>query len=107
MIARLFGLDGQAARRAAGDVLDRLRLTDAADRLVRTYSGGMRRRLDLGASLVGRPRLLLLDEPTTGLDPRTRQELWDVDPRAGRRTAPTCCSPRSTSRRPTSWRATS
>ncbi len=76
MTARLFGLDGQAARRAAGDVLDRLRLTDDADRLVRTYSGGMRRRLDLGASLVGRPRLLLLDEPTTGLDPRTRQELW-------------------------------
>ena len=107
MTARLFGLDGQAARRAAGDVLDRLRLTDDADRLVRTYSGGMRRRLDLGASLVGRPRLLLLDEPTTGLDPRTRQELWTLDPRAGRWMAPTCCSRRSTSRRPTSWRATS
>ena len=76
MTAKLFGLDAKAARRAAGDVLDQLRLTDDADRLVRTYSGGMRRRLDLGASLVGRPRLLLLDEPTTGLDPRTRQELW-------------------------------
>ena len=76
LVARLFGLDKRAARRAAGEVLERLMLSDAGDRLVRTYSGGMRRRLDLGASLVGRPRLLLLDEPTTGLDPRTRQELW-------------------------------
>jgi ABC-2 type transport system ATP-binding protein len=78
LVARLFGLDRRAARAAAGDVLDRLGLTDAGDRLVRTYSGGMRRRLDLGASLVGRPRLLLLDEPTTGLDPRSRRELWDA-----------------------------
>jgi daunorubicin resistance ABC transporter ATP-binding subunit len=78
LIARLFGLDRRAARAAADDVLDRLGLADAGDRLVRTYSGGMRRRLDLGASLVGRPRLLLLDEPTTGLDPRSRRELWDA-----------------------------
>jgi daunorubicin resistance ABC transporter ATP-binding subunit len=78
LVARLFGLDRRAARTAAADVLDRLGLTDAGDRLVRTYSGGMRRRLDLGASLVGRPRLLLLDEPTTGLDPRSRRELWDA-----------------------------
>ena len=78
LVARLFGLDRRAARAAAVDVLDRLGLTDAGDRLVRTYSGGMRRRLDLGASLVGRPRLLLLDEPTTGLDPRSRRELWDA-----------------------------
>ena len=78
MVARMFGHDPQAARRAAEMVLDRLDLTDAADRLVRGYSGGMRRRLDLGASLVGAPRLLLLDEPTTGLDPRTRLELWDA-----------------------------
>ena len=70
MVARMFGHDPPAARRAAEMVLDRLDLTDAADRLVRGYSGGMRRRLDLGASLVGAPRLLLLDEPTTGLDPR-------------------------------------
>jgi ABC-2 type transport system ATP-binding protein len=78
LIARLFGLDKRASRRAAGEVLELLALSDAGDRLVRSYSGGMRRRLDLGASLVGRPRLLLLDEPTTGLDPRSRSELWDA-----------------------------
>ena len=78
LVARLFGLDRRAARTAAGEVLERLALADAGDRLVRTYSGGMRRRLDLGASLVGRPRLLLLDEPTTGLDPRSRAELWET-----------------------------
>src|SRR5205085_12572636 len=76
LVARLFGLDRRAAKRAAAEVLERLGLADAGDRLVRNYSGGMRRRLDLGASLVGRPRLLLLDEPTTGLDPRSRMELW-------------------------------
>lgn len=59
-------------------MLEQLGLADAGDKLVRTYSGGMRRRLDLGASLVGRPRLLLLDEPTTGLDPRSRMELWEA-----------------------------
>jgi ABC-2 type transport system ATP-binding protein len=59
-------------------VLDQIGLGDAGDRLVKTYSGGMRRKLDLGASLVGAPRLLLLDEPTTGLDPRSRIELWDA-----------------------------
>jgi daunorubicin resistance ABC transporter ATP-binding subunit len=75
-VGRLFGLDRRSARSAAGAVLEALDLTDAGDRLVRTYSGGMRRRLDLGASLVGGPKLLLLDEPTTGLDPRSRMELW-------------------------------
>jgi ABC-2 type transport system ATP-binding protein len=78
MIARLFGASAADARRDAGVVLEQMGLTEAADRMVRTYSGGMRRRLDLGASLVGHPRLLLLDEPTTGLDPRSRLELWDV-----------------------------
>jgi ABC-2 type transport system ATP-binding protein len=77
-VGRLFGLDRREARSAATAVLDRIGLTEDADRLVRTYSGGMRRRLDLGASLVGRPRLLLLDEPTAGLDPRSRIELWDA-----------------------------
>jgi ABC-2 type transport system ATP-binding protein len=78
MVARLFGHNRRAAQRAAESVLEQLGLTDAADRLVRGYSGGMRRRLDLGASLVGAPRVLLLDEPTTGLDPRSRIELWDA-----------------------------
>jgi ABC-2 type transport system ATP-binding protein len=73
---RLFGLERRRARAAASAVLERLELVDAGERLVRTYSGGMRKRLDLGASLVGTPKLLLLDEPTTGLDPRSRMELW-------------------------------
>jgi ABC-2 type transport system ATP-binding protein len=77
MVARLFGQDRRAARNAAAAVLEQLGLVEDADRLARTYSGGMRRKLDLGASLVGAPRLLLLDEPTTGLDPRSRIELWD------------------------------
>ena len=77
-VARLFGLDRRRSRSAAAAVLDRMDLAEADDRLVRTYSGGMRRRLDLGASLVGRPRLLLLDEPTTGLDPRSRKDLWEA-----------------------------
>jgi ABC-2 type transport system ATP-binding protein len=76
MVARLFGHDRDAATLAADAVLEQMGLTDDGDRLVRTYSGGMQRRLDLGASLVGAPRLLLLDEPTTGLDPRSRNELW-------------------------------
>ncbi len=78
MVARLFGLGRRDAKAAAASVLDQLGLADDGDRLARTYSGGMRRRLDLGASLVGAPRLLLLDEPTTGLDPRSRIELWDA-----------------------------
>ena len=103
MVARLFGHGRRSARAAADAVLAQLGLEEAADRLVRGYSGGMRRRLDLGASLVGGPRLLLLDEPTTGLDPRSRIELWQAIRVARCAPAPTCCSPRSTSRRPTSW----
>ncbi|MGI8712844.1 MAG: ABC transporter ATP-binding protein [Solirubrobacteraceae bacterium] len=78
MVGRLYRLPGAEARARSGEVLERFELADAADRRVSTYSGGMRRRLDLGASLVGRPPLLLLDEPTTGLDPRSRQELWSI-----------------------------
>ncbi|GAA4616646.1 daunorubicin resistance protein DrrA family ABC transporter ATP-binding protein [Actinoallomurus liliacearum] len=77
LVARLFGQRAGEARANATRVLERFGLADDGDRLVRTYSGGMRRKLDLGASLVSAPRLLLLDEPTTGLDPRARLELWD------------------------------
>ena len=78
MVASLFGQSRRTAKASAGAVLEQLGLVEDGDRLARTYSGGMRRRLDLGASLVGAPRLLLLDEPTTGLDPRSRIELWDA-----------------------------
>jgi len=76
MVGRLYGLPRRQARRRAGEVLERIGLTQVADRQVRTYSGGMRRRLDLAASLVGRPEVLFLDEPTAGLDPASRRELW-------------------------------
>ena len=77
MVARLYGQPAGAAKQSAARILEQMDLEEAADRHVRTYSGGMRRRLDLGASLVGSPRLLLLDEPTTGLDPGSRNEVWD------------------------------
>ena len=78
MVGRLFGLSRKDAKDAAVRVLEQMQLTAAADRLVRTYSGGMRRRIDLGISLVGTPRLLLLDEPSAGLDPGGRLQLWDA-----------------------------
>jgi ABC-2 type transport system ATP-binding protein len=77
MVARLYGQGRSGAVASAERILEQMDLVEAGDRLVRTYSGGMRRRLDLGASLVGSPRLLLLDEPTTGLDPGSRNEVWD------------------------------
>jgi ABC-2 type transport system ATP-binding protein len=78
MVARLFGQDRPSAKRNVERVLAQMGLGEDADRLVREYSGGMRRKVDLGASLVGTPRLLLLDEPTTGVDPRSRIDLWDA-----------------------------
>jgi len=78
LISALYGLDPATARRVGGDLLERFSLSDAGDRVVKTYSGGMRRRLDLAVSLVATPPVLFLDEPTTGLDPRSRVELWEV-----------------------------
>ena len=77
LVARLLDLSRREACRSAAELVERFGLADAAGRRVRTYSGGMRRRLDLAVSLVGRPDVLFLDEPTTGLDPRHRNEVWD------------------------------
>jgi ABC-2 type transport system ATP-binding protein len=76
MFGRLFKLTREDARRRAGELLERFGLAQAADRTARTYSGGMRRRLDIASSLLTRPQVLFLDEPTTGLDPRSRNEIW-------------------------------
>jgi ABC-2 type transport system ATP-binding protein len=78
MVGQLYHLPRAEARRRADELLERLDLTDVADRLVRTFSGGMRRRLDLAASLVAKPPVLFLDEPTTGLDPQARIGLWEL-----------------------------
>jgi len=78
LFGRLYHLPSDVARRRANELLEEFELTDAADRVVKTYSGGMRRRLDLASALTGNPRILFLDEPTTGLDPRGRLGMWDV-----------------------------
>ena len=78
LIGRLFGYSGRGARSRAEELLDAFSLTDAGDKQVKKYSGGMRRRLDIAASIVVTPELLFLDEPTTGLDPRSRNEVWDI-----------------------------
>jgi ABC-2 type transport system ATP-binding protein len=78
MVGRLYGKNKADARVRARELISRFRLDDAADRPAKTYSGGMQRRLDLAASLVGQPQVLFLDEPTTGLDPRSRLGMWEV-----------------------------
>jgi oleandomycin transport system ATP-binding protein len=78
LIGRLLDMNGRSAKARASELLANFELTDAGDRAVKTYSGGMRRRLDLAASLVGRPQVLFLDEPTTGLDPHARIEVWQI-----------------------------
>jgi ABC-2 type transport system ATP-binding protein len=78
MVGRLYHLPRAEARRRAEEVLERFDLAEAANRTAKTYSGGMRRRLDVGASLVGQPKVLFMDEPTTGLDPRSRLVLWEL-----------------------------
>ncbi|MFI0407785.1 ATP-binding cassette domain-containing protein [Actinomadura sp. 3N508] len=78
LIGRLLGIPRRDSKARAAELLERFQLTEAAERAAKTYSGGMRRRLDLAASLVGRPQILFLDEPTTGLDPRSRNGLWDI-----------------------------
>ncbi|HEX5671266.1 MAG TPA: ATP-binding cassette domain-containing protein, partial [Acidimicrobiia bacterium] len=78
MVGRLYHLGKNTSRKRSRELLDQFDLDEAADRQVKTYSGGMRRRLDLAAALVARPSVIFLDEPTTGLDPRSRIALWDV-----------------------------
>jgi ABC-2 type transport system ATP-binding protein len=77
LVGRLYGLQRDEARRRSVEILERFGLSEASNRTAKTYSGGMRRRLDLAASLVGRPDVLFLDEPTTGLDPRSRLDVWE------------------------------
>ncbi|WP_392672234.1 ATP-binding cassette domain-containing protein [Streptomyces sp. LN785] len=78
MVGQLYQMSGRDAKARAGQLLERFNLADAADRPAKTYSGGMRRRLDLAAALVVSPPVMFMDEPTTGLDPRNRQQLWEV-----------------------------
>ena len=102
MVGRLYHLGATASRERAEELLEQFDLTEAAGRIVKGWSGGMRRRLDLAGALVAAPPVLFLDEPTTGLDPRGRVGMWDVISDLVRVARP-CCSPRSTSRRPTGW----
>ncbi len=78
MVGRLYNLSGEETHRRAIDILEKMRLTEAASRQVKTYSGGMKRRLDVAAAIIGHPEILFLDEPTTGIDPGSRLEVWDI-----------------------------
>jgi ABC-2 type transport system ATP-binding protein len=78
MTGRLYGLSRREASARAAEILERIHLTDVADRQIKTYSGGMRRRIDLAASLIGTPEILFLDEPTTGVDPASRRDIWGL-----------------------------
>ena len=88
-VGRLFHLDGRTSRDRAGELLEQFDLVEAADRVAKGYSGGMRRRLDIAMSLIARPSVLFLDEPTTGLDPRSRLGMWDLIEELGREGATT------------------
>lgn len=107
MVGQLYQMSGRAAKKRAVELLDRFHLADAADRPAKTYSGGMRRRLDLAAALVVQPPVMFMDEPTTGLDPRNRQLGCGRSSRNSSRAARHCCSPPSTSKRPITWPTTS
>lgn len=78
MVGRLYNLSGAEAKRRANDILEKMNLTEAANRQAKTYSGGMKRRLDVAAAIIGHPEILFLDEPTTGIDPGSRLEVWDI-----------------------------
>ena len=105
LLGRLLGFKRDRAKARADELIDAFRLGEASGRLVKHYSGGMRRRLDIAASIVVTPALMFLDEPTTGLDPRSRNQVWEIV-RLLVGEAPCCCA-RSTSRRPTSSRTAS
>jgi ABC-2 type transport system ATP-binding protein len=93
LVGLLYHLEKTEYRRRAEEALERMALTAAGDKPVKTYSGGMRRRLDLAASLIGRPPILFLDEPTTGLDPRTRNDLWALTEELVARVRQSCSPP--------------
>ena len=90
MVGRLYQLGKQRARGAGARAAGEFDLADAGDRPTKTYSGGMRRRLDLAAALVAEPEVLFLDEPTTGLDPRSRAEMWETIPTWSGAGRPSC-----------------
>ena len=103
MVGRLYHLGAPGRASARDELLEGFALADAGRRPVKTYSGGMRRRLDLAAALVADPPVIFLDEPTTGLDPRGRLGLWETIEAHVRRAARPCCSRPSTWTRPTAW----